>query len=144
MRIGQLVRIKDGRKGEIVDIFDDGSYDVLLADNTIFATRIVEPIIYEEVQKGNKQDADKLRYDLVSPDFEESVAEVLTFGANKYAPDNWKLVPNGKERYYAALKRHLSAWRKGEEVDADSGLSHLSHVACNVMFLMYFDKQEKQ
>ena len=92
---------------------------------------------------GKKNDTGKARYDLVSPEFEEAVAKVLTFGAEKYEPNNWQKVEDGKDRYYSALRRHLAAYRTGEKVDEESGLSHLAHAACNIMFLMHFEKEEK-
>lgn len=91
---------------------------------------------------GTKADSGKLRFDLLDPEFEEHVAQVLTYGAEKYEPDNWKKVDDPVNRYYAALRRHLNAWRKGEKTDTESKLPHLAHVAANVMFLLYFDKEK--
>lgn len=89
-----------------------------------------------------KFDNDKPRMDLIEPEFLEGVAKVLTHGASKYAPDSWKTeVSEPERRYYAAMLRHLVAWKKGEKIDPESGLSHLHHAACNLMFLGYFDKQ---
>ena len=70
----------------------------------------------------------------------EGCVEVLTFGAEKYARENWKKVPDGKNRYFAALMRHLTAWQNGEKVDPESGKSHLDHAMCNLYFLKNFDK----
>lgn len=92
------------------------------------------------ITEGKKNDAGKTRYDLVLPEFEEEVAKVLTFGAETYGDNNWQSVENFENRYYAALRRHIAAWRMGEEKDPDSGLSHLAHAACNLMFLMHGDK----
>ena len=92
---------------------------------------------------GRKDDTGKNRLDLIEPEFIESVGKVLTFGASKYEPNNWQNVDDGKDRYYAAALRHLMAYRKGEEKDPESGLSHLEHVACNIMFLLHFEREEK-
>lgn len=92
-------------------------------------------------EKGVKYSEGKLRFDLVDPEFEEQLVKVLTYGAGKYAPDNWKKVEDPVNEYYAALRRHLNAWRKGEKTDGESGLPHLAHVAANVMFLLFFDKE---
>lgn len=92
--------------------------------------------------QGVKFDNNKLRWDLLPIECAEECVKVLTMGAAKYAPNNWQLVENAEERYYAALLRHLSAWRQGELVDPESGLSHLSHVMCNVVFLLWFDKNK--
>lgn len=92
---------------------------------------------------GRKYDQEKNRLDLVEPEFIESVGKVLTFGAQKYEPNNWQGVEDAEDRYYAAAMRHLMAYRRGEKVDSESGLSHLEHLACNVMFLLHFEREEK-
>lgn len=92
---------------------------------------------------GRKDDSDKNRLDLIEPEFIEGIGNVLTFGASKYEPNNWQNVEDPENRYYAAAMRHLMAWRKGEKVDEESGLSHLEHAATNIMFLLHFDREEK-
>lgn len=92
---------------------------------------------------GRKYDQEKNRLDLIEPEFIESVGKVLTFGAQKYEPNNWQGVEDAEDRYYAAAMRHLMAYRKGEKIDPESGLSHLEHLACNVMFLLHFEREEK-
>ena len=93
--------------------------------------------------EGMKFDNEKIKMDLICPEFIEGVGEVLTFGAIKYKPDNWKNVSEAKNRYYAAALRHILAYRKGEIIDSESGLSHLKHAATNIMFLLYFEKNDK-
>lgn len=92
---------------------------------------------------GQKDDKEKNRLDLIEPEFIEGVGKVLTFGANKYEPNNWQKVDDAEDRYYAAALRHLMAWRRGEKTDIESGISHLDHVACNIMFLQHFEREEK-
>lgn len=85
---------------------------------------------------GRKDDQDKLRYDLLDIDFEEEMAKVLTEGAKKYAPNSWQKVEGAKDRYYAALRRHLAAVRKGEFRNLEDGdVSHFAQIAVNAMFL---------
>ena len=96
----------------------------------------------KKMKEGKKYDTGKLRWDLLPVECVEEVVKILTFGAEKYAPNNWQLVDNANERYYAALMRHIIAWRKGELLDPESGLSHLSHAACNVVFLMWLGNNE--
>jgi hypothetical protein len=73
----------------------------------------------------------------------EEIGKVLTYGAEKYTPDAWKSVPDAKTRYQAALLRHFSAYKREELLDAESGLTHLSHMACNALFLIHFELKEK-
>ena len=90
-----------------------------------------------------KFDTDKLRYDLIPVSATRGLASVLTYGAKKYKPGNWKLVDD-KDKYVAALYRHLDAWRDGEKVDEESGLSHLAHAMTNIAFLLDLDKPAKR
>jgi len=90
------------------------------------------------MEPGLKYDTGKLRWDLLPIDCVEDVVKILSFGANKYGPNNWQGVE--EDRYYAALMRHLSASRQGELNDEESGLSHLAHAMCNVVFLLWFEK----
>jgi hypothetical protein len=90
---------------------------------------------------GMKWDAGKLRIDLVDPKFVQEVGEVLTYGAQKYEDNSWQKLSNPKERYKAALLRHLYQYLSGELVDDESHLTHLQHLATNVMFLMYFERE---
>lgn len=98
----------------------------------------------EKKEIGLKYDYGKARFDLVEPEFEEDIARVLTMGADKYAPDSWQHVEDADNRYYAALRRHINAWREGEKIDSESGMSHLAHAACNLMFLMHFDREKNK
>ena len=93
-------------------------------------------------EKGLKYDTGKLRYSLVPPIAIKGIAEVLTFGASKYGPNNWQLVDNAEERYLDALYRHLEAYRAGKRYDPESGLTHLAHAATNVAFLQYFESKK--
>jgi deoxycytidylate deaminase len=86
-----------------------------------------------------KFDHDKLRFDLVPPVAFEALAEVLTYGARKYKANNWKNC-NDTSRYIAATYRHIEAYRKGEQYDPESGLSHLKHALTNIAFLLYFEE----
>ncbi len=88
-----------------------------------------------------KHDAGKLMYSLIPPVATKALAEVLTFGAQKYAPNSWQGVEEGERRYLDALMRHLEAYRSGEAIDNESGLSHLSHAITNLAFLLHFEAQ---
>ena len=99
-------------------------------------------MFYTMPDSVDKDDKGKTDFSLVDSSFEEGIAEVLTFGAAKYSPHSWKKLENAKDRYYAALRRHLCAYRKGERIDSESGLSHLLHVATNCMFLYVLEMSE--
>ena len=82
-----------------------------------------------------KADAGKLQITLVPTQIIRDIAEVRMYGNKKYgSADNWKQVE--PQRYRDALMRHLLAYIDDpESVDAESGLPHLWHAACNIAFL---------
>lgn len=83
---------------------------------------------------GTKHDADKVRLELLSTVAMERTARVLTFGAKKYGEHNWRKGFKWS-RLIGALLRHLFAWVCGQDKDPETGLSHLDHAACCIMFL---------
>jgi len=88
---------------------------------------------------GRKFDGGKLQYSLIPPMALKEMVHVLTFGAEKYEPDNWKHVPDSKRRYFDAMQRHIWAWKEGEQIDPESGIHHLAHAACCLFFLYEHD-----
>jgi hypothetical protein len=88
---------------------------------------------------GVKYDGSKRRYSLLPWAAVRSVVDVLEYGARKYAPDNWRKVPDARRRYYDATMRHVDAWWAGELLDSESHLPHLAHAACCVIFLLAFE-----
>ena len=84
---------------------------------------------------GMKHDQDKPRYDLIPANAINELAKVLTFGAEKYAPNSWQNVEDGLNRYRAALLRHTFAIQNGELYDEESGLLHSAHAQCCAAFI---------
>ncbi|MNL33500.1 hypothetical protein D3C87_1554150 [compost metagenome] len=84
--------------------------------------------------EGVKYDSNKLPLDLLDPVALAGLAEVLQFGAKKYAAHNWR-GGISYSRLIAALLRHSFAILRGEYIDDESGLPHIDHVGCCWMFL---------
>jgi len=93
---------------------------------------------------GVKYDSGKPRWDLLPFEQVEEVVKVLTsvVQSGKYTDDNWKTVPNARKRYIAAGMRHFKAWICGEKLDKETGLNHLAHAICCLLFLMWGDVRE--
>lgn len=87
-------------------------------------------------------DTGKARMDLLSPVAMEGVAIVLAFGAKKYAEHNWR---KGMKwgRTIGSLLRHTYKFMAGEDIDLESGLPHVDHIACNAMFLQEYYRTHK-
>ncbi len=99
----------------------------------------VDTFIEKPIDVGVKYDNDKPQWTLLPFKSVTQVVEVLTYGAKKYAPDNWKKVPNARQRYIDAAFRHMSAYAAGEKLDDETGKSHLAHAMCCLLFLLAFD-----
>ena len=82
-----------------------------------------------------KSDAGKPKLSIVPRQILYDICKVREFGLTKYKdPNNWMLVE--KERYRDAAFRHFLRYLDDPDgVDDESGLSHLSHLACNIAFL---------
>lgn len=87
----------------------------------------------DQTQKADGGKSDPL---LLEVDLARALAvvnAVLDYGKQKYgARGGWKAVDI--MRYDSAARRHRRARDTGETVDAESGLLHLAHEACNVLF----------
>jgi hypothetical protein len=95
------------------------------------------------VTQGVKYDSDKLQWTLLPFRAINEVLEVLAFGAKKYAADNWKIVPEARTRYVDAAFRHLSDWHLKERLDGETGKSHLAHAICCLLFLLWFEQEDR-
>lgn len=68
-----------------------------------------------------------------------AVAEVLHYGAQKYAWESWREVPDGIRRYQSSCLRHLlreTYYPDDGELDAESGLPHWAHAAASAVIVL--------
>jgi hypothetical protein len=89
-----------------------------------------------------KYDTGKTQFALVPPESLKEVADVFTFGAAKYGANNWRDDGGNTShlRTYNSIQRHLNAWLASEDIDPESGMTHLAHAATQVMILMIHTK----
>ena len=87
---------------------------------------------------GVKHDQSKVRLELLPWEALWEIGKVLTFGAEKYGDRNWK---EGMKwsRLQGAATRHLSQWALRENGDDETGLSHLAHAGCCILFLLTYE-----
>ena len=102
---------------------------------------INELTVSKDTKTGIKDSKGKIRWSLLPFEALEPIVRVLDYGATtKYAMDNWKYVDH-KGPYMDSLIRH---WKKYfidmEEIDPESGESHLANLGCGLLFLIY-DRQ---
>ncbi len=80
-----------------------------------------------------KYDQEKVQLELLSSSWLFGVGRVLTFGAKKYAAHNWRKGLQ-QSRLLGATLRHVLAYLGGEDLDQETGLPHLHHASCCLMF----------
>lgn len=90
-----------------------------------------------EVGSGARFNDGKVRYDLIPTHLLASTANVLEYGANKYAPWNWAKGMKFSV-VIASLKRHMAALERGEDYDPETGERHTGHLMCNLLFLEHY------
>ena len=99
-------------------------------------TRVTDP------NTGGQKGAKPERFSLLPFDALDEIVRSYDYGAKKYSPHNWR-------RGYAwslsfdALMRHLTAWWEGENIDPESGHSHLAHAGWHVLALLWFQLNAK-
>lgn len=84
---------------------------------------------------GKKYDSGKADLSLIPLSAQIEEARGFMLGAEKYGRDNYKA---GMEshRLVAAALRHILAWEQGEDLDPESGASHLGHARCCLAMLL--------
>lgn len=92
---------------------------------------------------GRKFDGGKRQYGLVPPIAFAQFVDVLTVGAKKYEPDNWRRVPNAVDRYFDAAMRHMwDGWKAGEQLDPETQKHHLAHAMCCLAFIIDLEMEK--
>jgi hypothetical protein len=115
---------------------DDGTPLAAIGFNSNF-TDISKPTLPPDVKReaGNK----KPQLVLMPPIAEELTCKVMSFGAERYGPWNWRASGVDVATYISAIKRHLAAIHNGEWLDPDSGLPHMAHVAASACIVLDAD-----
>lgn len=127
IKVGSIGTVKSVNKTEIGVDFGDGRECILHPSE-------LEMTYQPASTQGTKNDQGKARMDLLSPVAVEQVAQVLAFGAKKYADHNWRKGLSFS-RVIGSLLRHSFDFMRGVDVDAESGLPQTAHIMCNAMFL---------
>ena len=91
---------------------------------------------------GIKYDSEKPKMNLLPPKAIVEVAKVLTFGAEKYDAENWRKLDDLQNRYTAGALRHIFAHMDGEKLDPETGLSHMAHALCCLLFKLEIELED--
>jgi len=99
---------------------------------------------------GAKADAGKNRVWLMLAGFSraiEEVSKVTTIGANKYTPNGWVDVSDGKARYMDAFGRHMLKLGAGEIFDngkGGTGCYHKAQMIWNLLAAFELELRENE
>lgn len=86
---------------------------------------------------GGEKGSKLARFDLIPPHQLWRLAEHYGIGAAKYADDNYRRGYDWKLSI-AALERHLSLFKQGEDIDEETGSLHIIAVAWHAFTLAEF------
>jgi hypothetical protein len=98
------------------------------------------------VKDSNPKDSvgtKKVPFSTVSAPVIAEIGLAMLEGSRKYGRHNYRAIGVRASVYYDACLRHIMAWWEGEDVDPDSGLSHITKAtACLVVLrdAMLLDK----
>ena len=115
--------------------------DDTITENIPSQINVVSTQPVENQTVAVKYDSGKTDWSLMPWEAVEEINKVLEFGAKKYSAHNWASGDGFRyTRVLSSLLRHLFSWSRGEDLDPESGLSHLAHAGCNVLFLIYYNR----
>ena len=77
-------------------------------------------------ERGGKQSATPYGFNLIDGKAMFKLAEVLAYGAKRYARDNWRLISS--EDHLNHMLQHAFAYMAGDRQD-----DHLGHMLCRSM-----------
>ena len=87
-----------------------------------------------KVKESNPKDAigiKKVPFSTVSAPVIAEIGLAMLEGSRKYGRHNYRAIGVRASVYYDACLRHIMSWWEGEDIDPDSGLSHITKaLAC--------------
>lgn len=94
-------------------------------------------------EQADRFNSGKPQWSIIDFESLEPMVRVLEYGTKKYSRNNWKKGLPVTE-IIDSLMRHTISLLNGEDNDQESGLPHVGHMFCNVMFLSYVLKHKKE
>ena len=92
---------------------------------------------------GARYNDNKIDFSLLPLCTLEEEIKVWMYGKEKYAAFNWAKGMDWSVPFASAM-RHLSAWYAGEDLDPETGISHIAHAMCNLRMLELYSKNYKE
>ncbi len=106
--------------------------------NSLIETKIIRVLVSSIYMLGKGYESEEMYFKAL-----EQVCRVFAYGAEvKYSRDNYKITPGlPLDNYIQSMWRHLIEYLKGNPVDNESQLHHLSHLACNCFMYLWTQKE---
>lgn len=122
---------------------DDAAYMKTIDNPTLEAQGglMPTPAARKALKEGDTPfhfESGKSRLDQLPPKATVKLGEVFGYGAKKYGNWNWAEYAGewSDQQLIGSTLRHLMAYQAGEDIDPESGLTHLAHAAANAMMLL--------
>lgn len=99
---------------------------------------VADLVVAARTKPTNPKDAvGVLKYAMsyVSAPVLAEIAVGMTEGGHKYGRHNYRVIGVRGSIYYDATMRHLMQWWEGEDLDPDSGLSHITKAITSLVVL---------
>lgn len=96
-----------------------------------------------DLSVGTKLDNGKPRISLIPIEALTECGIAFTYGAKKYDDDNFKKGIKYRRLLDAAF-RHMMAIADGEDIDLESGNSHIGHALASLAMLSYMMKNKPE
>lgn len=125
----------DEYRQSVSNFYQEGQTECIM----YWPTNVEEAIANPPKDEAIKHDTGKPDMTYIPNSAMEEIARVFMFGHKKYDSENWAKGFNYRRPAAAAL-RHVFLWLSGEDVDAESGLTHLAHACCCLVMLIHFQK----
>lgn len=129
------IRMKDIYKSLVPDYVEEieTTEAIEVIEKVKSPVNITKP---SEAIQADRFNEGKLQWSQVDFQSLESLVMVLEGGAKKYSKDNWKK-GHPITDLLDSLLRHVFAFKSGETLDPESGVSHIGHIMANAMFIEY-------
>lgn len=105
------------------------------SNKSIKGVRVDDGAVTKPTNPKDAVGINKVSFSVIPANVLGEVAVALTEGALKYGKHNYRGVGVRSSVYYDASLRHLMAWWEGEDIDPESGLSHVTKAITGLMVL---------
>lgn len=126
------------QRTELAEVFTDAVIRAPRPDTcpNTGETRITDP------KTGGQKGQKPAQLSYIPFDSLVEISKVYQYGAKKYARDNWKKGYQWSLNF-DAMMRHMFAFWEGEDLDPESGCSHVGHAAWHCLTLLWFMQHYK-